>query len=336
MFEARESCWSTARHGRRGMIRIAGALLLAVAAGGVTAQEYPTKPVRLVVAYPPGGSTDIAARMIGPRLQEILGQPVVIENRAGANGAIGTDHVAKSAPDGYTLLLTSISPLVVNPHTFAQGVPYDTVRDFVGITGIAANPSTLALHPSVPATNLKELFALSKDRDIALASSGEGGLPHLVIEMLRQASGGRVVHVPYKGGGPAATDAIAGHVQGVVVDLAALQTHIQAGRLRAVMVSSEQRNEFVPDVPTATEQGVSLVALSWMGVSAPANTPRPIVEKLHAALLQTMAQPQVKEGFAKMGLSVFTFPTPDAFQQFKKEEFDKWGKVARESGAKAK
>ncbi len=329
--------WPARLVGRRAAGWMMAALgLLSMVGPALAQQDYPSRPVRLVVAYPPGGSTDIAARVIAPALAQALGVNVIVETKAGANGSIGAEYVARSAPDGYTILLNSISPMVVNPHTVPRGVPYDPINDFVAISGVGANPSALAIHPSVPARNLKELLELGKTRDIALASSGEGGLPHLVIESLKKSSGARIVHVPYKGGGPAATDAVAGHVQGVVIDLAALRTMIQSERLRGIFVASDKRSEFLQEVATAGEQGFPLLALSWMGIYSPAKTPKPIVDKIFAAVITALAQPQVKEGFAKIGMSTFPSASPDAFALFMKDEYTKWGTVAKESGARAK
>ena len=320
---------------RRIISKAAFISLITVFCGLVFADEYPNRPIRLIVAYPPGGSTDIAARVIAPALSLALGVNVFVETRAGANGSIGAEFVAKSPPDGYTILLNSISPMVVNPHTFAKGVPYDPINDFVAISGIGANPSMLAIHPSIPAKNLKELIEFGKTNDISLASSGEGGLPHLVIESLKKSSGTRIVHVPYKGGGPAASDAIAGHVTGVIIDSSALIPLVQSNRLRGIFVASDKRSEFLREIPTALEQGFPLYALSWMCIFAPAKTPKPVVDKIFAALIKTLAQPEIKLGLNKIGMTTFPSASSEEFSRFVKEEYMKWGVVAKESGARA-
>ncbi len=311
---------------------LAWALTLATAPAH--GQNYPTRPINLVLGYPPGGSTDVVARVVAPKLGEILGTTVVVENKAGANGIIGSDFVAKAAPDGYTLLLISSSPLVIAPHTYAH-IPYDTLRDFAAITTVGVTPEALAVNPEVPAKNMKELAELSRTRDIAISSSGNGGLPHLAIELLKEASKGRIVHVPYKGGGPAVTDAIGGHVQGVLIDLPAVLPFVKAGKLRALAITAKERTDFLPDVPTSVEQGFpTVIAVNWIGIAAPAKTPKPIVDKLYAALVQVATSPQVKAQFASAGVTASTMPSPEAFQQFLRDEYAKWGKIAKESGAR--
>lgn len=320
----------------RAALRLAAcALTLFAPWGGAGSQEYPTKPIRLIVGFPPGGSNDIVARIIAPRLGESLGVPVVVENKPGANATIGTDFVAKSAPDGHTLLVASASPLVITPHTFSK-IPYDTLRDFAGITTVGVTPEAIAVNPSVPARNLKELAELARTRDVTLSSSGNGGMPHLAIELFKSASKGRIVHVPYKGAGPAVTDTIGGHVDGIVMDLPPLYAQIKEGRLRVLAITSDRRAEVLPDAPTSVEQGFpSFVAVNWVGVLAPAKTPRAVVDRLHAVLVKIASQPQVKEELAKVAVSSSSMASPEVFQRFLKEEFDKWGKVARDSGARA-
>jgi len=320
----------------RAMWPMAGiAWTLALSSGVVCAQGYPTRPIMLVLGYPPGGSTDVVARVIAPKLGDILGVPVVVENKAGANGIIGSDYVARAAPDGYTLLLISSSPLVIAPHTYPK-VPYDTLRDFAAITTVGVTPEALAVNPSVPAKNMKELAELARTQTIAISSSGNGGLPHLAIELLKDASKGNIIHVPYKGGGPAVTDAIGGHVQGVLIDLPAVLPFVKAGKLRALAITANQRTEFLPDVPTSVEQGFpTVIAVNWIGIAAPAKTPRPIIDKLYSALVSVASSPEVKEQFANAGVTASTMASPEAFQQFLREEFMKWEAIAKRSGARA-
>jgi tripartite-type tricarboxylate transporter receptor subunit TctC len=320
----------------RAALRLAACALALIAPwGGAGSQEYPAKPIRLIVGFPPGGSNDMVARIIAPRLGVSLGVPVVVENKPGANATIGTDFVARSAPDGYTLLVASASPLVITPHTFSR-IPYDTLRDFAGITTIGVTPEAIAVNPSVRAKNLKELVELARTKDVTLSSSGNGGMPHLAIELFKSASKGRIVHVPYKGAGPAVTDTVGGHVDGIVMDLPPLFAQIKEGRLRLLAITSDRRADVLPDSPTSVEQGFpSFVAVNWVGVLAPAKTPRAVVDRLHAVLVKIASQPQVREELAKVAVSSSTMPAPDAFQRFLKDEFDKWGKVARDSGARA-
>ncbi len=321
--------------------RLWAAGLLAVAALSVLptspahAQEFPNRPISLIVGFPPGGSNDMVARILAPRLGEILGTQVVVVNKPGSNALIGTDFVAKAAPDGYTLTLASASPLAISPHTYAR-MPFDALNDLVGITTVASTPELLAVHPSVPARNLQELIALSRSRPVNIASSGNGGLPHLAIELLRNASNGRITHVPYKGAGPAVTDAAGGHVDGIIVDLPALFALVNEKRLRPLAITNTARAAVMPDVATSVEQGVpSLLAFNWFAVMAPARTPKPVVDKLHGALLRAVQTPAVREAMLKVGVEPLTHPSPEAFATFMREETTRWGKVARESGAKA-
>ena len=312
-----------------------GALVLATAGGVAQAQDYPSRPINLIVGFPPGGSNDIVARILAPRLGDALGVPVVVVNKPGSNALIGTEFVARAAPDGYTLTLASASPLVISPSTYAK-MPFDALNDLVGITTVANTPELVAVHPSVQARTLQELIALSKTREVTLSSSGNGGLPHLAIELLRTASKGKFLHVPYKGAGPAVTDTVGGHVDGVIMDLPALQTMVLDGRLRPIAITNKARAPSLPDTPTSVEQGVpSLLAFNWFAVMAPAKTPKPIVDKLYAALVKVAHSPEVKEAMLKVGVEPLTHPSPEAFAVFMREETARWGKVARDSGAKA-
>src|SRR5436190_11037454 len=248
------------------------AILGAAACSAAFAQPYPTKPIRLIVGFPPGGSNDIVARQLAPKLTQLLGQQVVVENRPGANATIGTDQVAKAAPDGYTIMLGSSSPLVISPFTYPN-LPYDTLRDLAGITTVASTPEMIAIHPSVPARNLKELVALAKSQPgkLAFASSGNGGLPHLAIELFKTLGKVNVLHVPYKGAGPAAIDLIGGHVHAMIIDMPALAPYVKNGKLRGIATTAERRAALLPDLPTSGEQGMpGLIAVNWFAIMAPA------------------------------------------------------------------
>jgi len=314
-------------------IGIAGTALFAQAA---VAADFPDHTITLVVGFSPGGSNDIIARVISQPLSELLGVPVIVENRVGAAGVISSQHVARSTPDGYTLAVTSASPLVVTPHTMAK-LPYDAKKDFAAVSLLGITPETLAVSPSVPATNLAELVKLARTRDVTLASSGVGGLPHMAIEMFKSAAPGvRIVHVPYKGAAPAVTDALAGHVDGVTVDLPAVSQQIADGQLRGIAVANDQRSAFLPNLPTAAEQGVQgFVAVNWIGVIAPARTPQPVIDKLHEALAKVMQQAQVKEALAKAAVEVSVSETPAAFQKFIDAEDEKWAKIVKAAGVEA-
>ncbi|KQT11198.1 Bug family tripartite tricarboxylate transporter substrate binding protein [Ramlibacter sp. Leaf400] len=313
----------------------AGLAAAAFAPGLAQAQDYPNRPINLIVGFPPGGSNDIVARILAPRLGEALGQPVVVVNKPGSNALIGTDFVAKAAPDGYTITLASASPLVIAPATYAK-LPFDPVKDLVGITTVAATPELVAVHPSVPAKDLAELVVLARTRDVTISSSGNGGLPHLAIELLRSATGGRFLHVPYKGAGPAVTDTAGGHVHGVIMDLPALQALVKDGKLRPLAITNKERSPVLPDTQTSVEQGVpSLLAFNWFAVMGPARMPKPVVDKLHAALVKVAQSPDVREAMLKVGVEPMTHASPDAFAAFMRDETARWGKIARDAGAKA-
>ena len=309
---------------------------LGLAGGQARAQEYPSKPITMVVGFPPGGSNDMVARILAPKLGEILGVPVVILNKVGSNALIGTEYVVKAAPDGYTITLGSASPLVISPATYAK-MPFDPMKDLTGITTVAQTPEMLSINVSVPAKTLQELIALSKTRRVTISSSGNGGLPHLAIELLRGAAGtGEIVHVPYKGAGPALADVVGGHVDGIIVDIAPQLPLVQDGRLRAIAVTNTQRAVLLPNTPTSVEQGVpSLLAFNWFSVMGPPNLPKPIVDKLFAALVKTAQSPDVVEAWRKIGVESFVQSSPQAFRAFMQKETDSWAKIAKASGATA-
>jgi tripartite-type tricarboxylate transporter receptor subunit TctC len=311
-------------------VGIAAAALFAQKAA---AADFPNRTITLIVGFSPGGSNDITARVISQPLSELLGVSVIVENRVGAAGVISAQHVARSAPDGYTLAVSSASPLVITPHTLAK-LPYDAKRDFAAISLLGVTPETFAINPNVPATNLAELIKLARTRDVTLASAGVGGLPHLAIELLKSAApDARIVHVPYKGAAPAVTDALAGHVDGVAVDLPAVSNQIANGQLRGIAVANDKRSAFLPDLPTAAEQGVQgVVAVNWIGVMAPARTPQPVIDKLHDALAKVMQQAAVKDALAKAAVEASTSATPAAFQKFIEAEDEKWAGIVKASG----
>ena len=316
-------------------LRPARRLLLALAAicymGGAFAQQ---QPLRIILGYPPGGSTDVVARILQPRLGAELGVPVIVEAKAGANGTIGVDYVAKAAPDGNTILLISSSPLVVVPHV--QKTPYDTLRDLAPVSLIGQTPEALGVHPSNPATNLQQFLVRARRVYLRVASSGLGGVPHLAIELLKSTTGGRVIHVPYKGGGPAISDAMGGHVDGVVMDLAALLPHFKTGKLRPLVVTAGHRDPFLPDVPNAREAGLgAFEAINFLGVYAPAKTPAAIVDRLHKAIAKIAAEPETAEKLRNVALQPVTSASPAEFSKFIASEFARWGKVAKDAGLRS-
>lgn len=316
--------------------RMWGAALAAtlMSAGSAAAQDYPTKPVRLVIGFPPGGANDIIARLIAPKLAESLGASFVVENRPGANAIIGTDFVAKAAPDGYTLGLAGLSPLVMTSFTYAK-VPYDAVTDFAGISTVVMSPVLVVTHPVLPARSIKELVALARSRPGALdfATAGAGGLTRMVLELMKLNTGVKIQIVPYKGAAPALTDLLGGHVQGMAMDLPVLYPSVKAGKLRAVAVTSDKRSSLLPDVPTVKEQGIpGMQAVNWYAVMAPAKTPRAIVEKLHGALTRAVMSPDLKEKFVTGGFEPMTSSSPEAYKAYLQDEFARWSKVAKAAG----
>ena len=313
------------------------ASVLALAAGVANAQDYPSKPIRIIVGFAAGGSNDIVARYLAPKLGEILGTQVVVENRPGANAIIGTEFVAKSAPDGYTLLLGSVSSLVLNPLVHSK-IPYDPLKDFVGLTTVAMTPQGIVVNPSVPARTLSEFVALAKAQPakINFGSAGNGGLGHLTIELLKTSAGVNVQHIAYKGLTPALTDIFGGQIDGAISDIPAMIPHIKAGKLRALAVTSERRAPLLADIPTAMEAGFPvLLAVNWFAVLAPAKTPRPIVEKLHAALVKAANLPEMKERFLAVGIEAMSNASPEEFSGYLREELTRWSKVVKESGVHA-
>lgn len=321
---------------RRDIIRagIGGAALAAMRLA--VAQGYPSRPVRLVVGFPPGGSNDAVARQIAPKIAEALGTQIVVENRPGANAIIGTEYVAKAPPDGYTLTLSSTGPLAINPATYSK-LPYDTIKDFEPITSVARTYSVIAVSPSVPARNINELIALAKAQPgkLNFALSGIGGQPQLVVELFKSIAGVKIVEVPYKGGGPALADVLGGHVQAIVADFPVLYPHIKSGKLNGLAITSAKRNPLLPDLPTAVEQGVNLEAFNWFAIMAPARTPAPVIDKLFAAITKAVNDPDVKTRLLNEGIDVWTTKSPGEFSSFLKTELVRWNRVATESGVHA-
>jgi len=299
--------------------------------------SYPNRPVKIIVPFAPGGASDFVGRIMQPRLAELLGQQIVIENRGGAAGTIGTEAAARSAPDGYTLFLGNVGTVAINPGVFTN-LSINNLRDFVPVTQVVDVPSVLIVHPSVAVNSVKELVAFVKANPGKLnyASPGSGSQNRLEMEILRKAEGGMdMVHVPYKGGaGPAVTGLIAGETQMMFSTVSSAMGPIKGGRLKALAVTSAKRLEPLPDVPTMKESGFPDGASgSWQGVLVPAGTPREVVERLYAVLVQTMKTPDVVERLAKGGAEAVTSASPQAFAEFIAAETQRWGKVAKESGA---
>jgi tripartite-type tricarboxylate transporter receptor subunit TctC len=307
---------------------------LSLAQGG-----YPNRPIKVVVPFAPGGASDFVGRIMQPRLAELLGQQIVIENRGGAAGSIGVEVAARAAPDGYTVLLGNVGSIAINPGVFTK-LPVNPLRDLVAVTQVVDVPGVLIVHPSVPAKSIKELIAYARANPGKLnyASPGSGSQNRLEMEILRKAEGGMdMVHVPYKGGaGPAVTGLVAGETQMMFSTVSSALGHIKNGRLRALAVTSEKRVGPLPDVPTMRESGyLDGSSGSWQGIFLPAGTPREIVERLYPAVVQTMKSPEVIERLANGGAEAVTSASPKAFADFVASETQRWGKVAKEAGATA-
>jgi len=318
---------------------VAGLVAAAVLSAPMTsvAQNYPTKPIRLVVAFPAGGSTDIIARLVAQRLGEKLGQQVIVDNRGGAGGTIGTEIAARAAPDGHTLTMGTTSTHVIAPAAYAK-VNYDPVKDFDPITLVASTPYLLVLHPGVKANNLKEFIALAKSQPGKLnyASAGTGSTTQLAMEMLNRAAGIDVVHVPYNGNGPAGAATLGGQVQALFGSMPAVLPHAQAGRLRAIAVGTSQRSPAMPNVPTVAESGFPGFEVSlWLGFFAPKGTPKPILTRLQKELTDIASNPEMKAQFEKNGASAVT-NTPAEMNTLMKTELEKYGKVVKAAGISLK
>ncbi len=300
------------------------------------AQAFPTKPIRVVVPFPPGGGTDVVARAVAPKMSEMLGQPVVVENRAGAGGNIGTDAVAKSAPDGTTLLVASAST-AINTTLMKESVSWDFARDFAPVVLLVLNQHLLAAHPSLPANNVKELIALARAKpgQITFASYGNGSSAHLTAELFKMMAGVDLLHVPYKGAAPAVNDLVGGQVNIMFADVAAVLPHVKSGRLKALGIASAKRFEGLPDVPTIAESGVpGFEAGGFLGLVAPAGTPAAAIAALNAAADKSLAQPEVRERLLALA-SPPMGGTPEQFGERIRIEIDKWARVIRAANIKA-
>jgi tripartite-type tricarboxylate transporter receptor subunit TctC len=313
---------------------VACSILLLVAQEAGSAQSYPTRPIRLIVPFPPGGGNDIVGRIVALRLSEALGQQVVVDNRGGAGGTIGTDITAKAPADGHTMLINNIS-LAVN-HTLMPKLPYDTLRDLAPVTLIGRQANVVVVHPGVPAKTVSELLALARTRPGKLnyGSGGIGTASHLATEYLKLETRTDMVHVPYKGLGPALTDLVAGRLQIIISTMASALPNAKAGKLRPLAVTTVKRSSFFPEVPTMDEAGVKGYEFStWYGVLVPADTPRHIVNVLNSAAAKSLQSEAVQAQFAAQGLEA-TPSTPGQFGAYLKSEVEKWGRVVKASGAK--
>jgi tripartite-type tricarboxylate transporter receptor subunit TctC len=317
------------------MNRIASLIATLLVAGAAWGQSYPSRPVKLVVPWPPGQATDISARLVAQKLQEALGQPVVVDNRAGAGGSIGSDVVAKSAPDGYTLLASSSGPISIMPNL--QKTPYDSLKDFAPVSLIALAPFALVTSPSFPASNAKEFVALVRANPdkYAFASSGTGATAHLMVELFNSMAQIKARHVPYKGSAPALTDVMSGQVDYTIETVASVVSHVKAGRLKTFGVSFARRAAAMPDAPSLAEAanlpGYDIGA--WIGYSAPAGTPREVLTRLSAEIQKAMQAPDLKERYLALGLEPAS-NTPDEMAAFLRREQERYGSVIRNANIK--
>ena len=296
------------------------------------AEDFPAKPIRLIVPFPPGGPNDIIARVIGQRMSEIVHQPIVIDNRGGQAGVLGTDAIAKSAPDGYTIGIVSASALSISPTM--EKVAYDVARDFAPITLVATVPEMLVVASSVPARDTKELVALAKAEPgkLNFASAGTGGITHLAGELFKLTAKIDIVHVPYRGAAPAINDLLGQQVQMAFLDLPVILPHIKAGTLRAIVLGAKERVPTAPDVPTTAEVGMPDILIeNWYGMIGPAGTPPPIIDRLNRVATEAMADPAVKEKLADQGLALVP-QTPEQFRAYIASETARWAKVIKDAG----
>ncbi|MBI4193936.1 MAG: tripartite tricarboxylate transporter substrate binding protein [Betaproteobacteria bacterium] len=305
----------------------AGALLLAAAAG---AQNYPTKPVRIIVPFAPGGATDIVTRILAQKLTEAWGQTIVVDNRAGAGGNIGADLAAKATPDGYTLFMPSGSVVTANQHMYKK-LPFNAEKDFLAITNVASGPQIIAVNPSFAAKSVRDLIAMAKAKpgSINFGSAGFGTQTHLAAENFAYSAGINVIHVPYKGEGPALIDLVAGQINFLTPNLSAAIGFVKQGKLRALGVTSKQRAPQVPDVPAVAESLPGFENLGWFGLVAPTGTPKPVINRIHADTVKALQSADIRKRFGDLGM-VPVGNTPVEFANAMKEESARWAKVVRE------
>jgi tripartite-type tricarboxylate transporter receptor subunit TctC len=319
----------------RRLAALSAALAFLGLAGAAHAQDYPSRTVKIVVAFPAGGPTDFVARVLADKLKGALGQSVIIENKPGANAAIGAESVAKSDPDGYTLFFTTAGAVVINPHMRAN-LPYDPIKDFAPITLVVNTMEVLVVKSDTPMKSATDLVAFAKSRPdgIAMASTGVGSPPHLALELFKSSSGANVLHVPYRGAAPAVTDVVGGQVHAMFADLPVLMPQIKGGTLRPIGVGSKRRASVLPDVPTLDEQGIKDVyADNWYALFAPAKTPAPVIAKLNAAVNAVLKDPETARKLIEAGADPAA-GTPEQLAEFLKSELERWGKVVKEKNIK--
>lgn len=315
---------------------ITSAALAAVALQPAMAEPgYPSKPIRMIVPFAPGGSTDVVARILGAELKNELGQAVIVENKPGAGGNIGGDAAAKATPDGYTILMAAAGPTVINPSLYSK-MPYDPIKDLAPVTMLVREHNLMAINPSIPAKTLQEFisYAKSKPNEVNFGSPGNGSPAQLAGQLMNQTAGLKMVHVAYKGSGPAVVDLVAGHISMMIDNMPALLPHVQSGKLRALAIPSESRASAMPDVPTFAEAGMKdFVITAWKGVMVPAGTPPAVVNKLQASIAKIMAKPDIKKRMIEMGAEPVA-NTPEQFGDIIKKESTWWAALVKSTGTK--
>jgi tripartite-type tricarboxylate transporter receptor subunit TctC len=316
--------------------RIAALALFAAlpVAGAFAADTYPTRPIRMIVGFAPGGGTDLTARPVAQKMSELMGQQVIVENRPGAAGNIATEQVARAAADGYTILMGTIAALAINPSLYGN-LKFDPETDLAPVIQVVDATNVLALHPSVPAGSVRELIALAQQKSLSAASSGVGATGHLAIELFNLMAGVKLVHVPYKGGGPAMSDLVGGQVHLIFATTASAGPQIRAGRIKGIAVTTAKRSALMPELPTLSEAGLpGFDANNWYGIVVPARTPRAIIDQLNAEVTKILDMADVRTTLLNQGLDPAP-GTPEQFGAYIRSERSKWAKVIKESGAKA-
>lgn len=320
----------------RGLWRVAGGMVLAAMACAAAAQNFPSKPVRIVVPFPPGGGVDIVARVVGPKLAAQYGQQVIVENRAGAAGIIGTEFTARAAPDGYTWAIATLGNLAANKHLYPK-MSVDPLKDLAPVTQVVDVHFVMVAHPSLPVKNVRQLIALAKARpgDIVYSSSGAGGAPHLGGELFNRLAGVNIRHVPYKGSGPSFADLLGGHVQLTYDSMLQSLPYIKDRKLVALGILGPKRVAALPELPTIAEQGVAGYALTnWFGLVVPAATPKDLIARVHGDFTKVLQEKEIRDKIAGMGADVVA-NTPEQFGKFWRDESEKWARVIREAGIRA-
>jgi tripartite-type tricarboxylate transporter receptor subunit TctC len=317
-------------------LRIAALAIAVIASCGIaSAQDYPNRPVRLIVAFAPGGATDFTARIIADRVQSILGQPIAVENKPGANGAIGAEYVAKSDPDGYTLFFTTVGAVAINP-ALRSDLPYDPLKDFAAVGKAAVNSTILVVNADMKINSARELAELARKKpgSITIGITGRGAISDLGRQLFEDAAGITLQAVPYRGAAPAITDMLAGHLDGLFGDVPTIMGQVQAGKLKALAATSTERSDIFPEVPTFVEEGFAgVVGDNWAGVLAPAGTPAPVIAKFNAALVAALNEPDLRSRLHNAGVTPAP-STPGAFEKYLHEENARWGKIIRDKGIK--